>query len=125
MATIRNRFRGMFAVSITILLVFCSLSIWFWARYIIRHEASKLVRRDVGSVGPDKKISWQPQFGAFELHTGNGSQPFNSKYWQVSDAAGRVIWKSDTWPGFAGQVPYDDLSKPTPLFDIPVPSGKT
>ncbi len=125
MATIRTRFRGMFAICITLLLVLCSLAIWFWARYIIHQQAEILIQRDVNRLATE--IAWQPQLEAFELLTSPAAlrNTLSSQYWQISDAEGRIVWKSDTWRGYKGAIPFGALSQASPAFEVPSPTEPT
>src|SRR5436190_610651 len=101
MATIRTQFRGMFAISITLLLLLCSGSIWLWARYIIREQAQVQIQRDVKRLRAE--IEWQPEVGAFELRSATAlPHILSSTYWQITDESGRLIWWSDSWRGFKG-----------------------
>ena len=78
-----------------LLLLVCSLTVWLWARYIIRLKAQDLIRRDVRHLSSE--VVWQPQLGAFELRSPPNAllNTLGAHYWQISDPKGRIIWKSE------------------------------
>lgn len=125
MATIRTQFRALFASSIMVLLLIGSVTVWLWARYIINEQVQALIRRDVNRLAAE--IVWQPQLGAFELRSSPTSilHVLTSDYWQISDPEGRILWRSDSWSGYAGALPDTDFRRATKVFEIPSPSGKS
>jgi signal transduction histidine kinase len=119
MATIRTRFRFLFATAITALLVACSGMIWFWANYLIDLQVNVLLERDAARLADE--IVWKSDIDGFELRSSPLTlrHQIGSDYWQIRTADGQILWTSDSWSGYSGQLPQ--RGGRSELFTIPAP----
>ena len=119
MATIRTRFRFLFATAITTLLVVCSGMIWFWATYLIDRQVNILLEHDAARLADE--IVWKSDIGGFELRSASLTlkHQIGSDYWQIRGPEGHILWTSDSWTGYTGRIPT--RTSRSRLFTIPAP----
>lgn len=122
MASIRSQLRVRFALTISFLLLACSLAIWLWGRYLANRQVYSMLQQDARRL--EAAITWNPDLAAFELRMSPSASDrhLTSDYWQVCDFTGKPIWTNDNEAGL--NLSTTAAAAPGSVCTVQTASGK-